>query len=89
MPSPPATSLNPFRVLVRHRNFRIFWTGQTLSLVGTWMQQMASGWLALELTDDPLLVDPRRYLDVGRDAIADEVARLVEVLGGARRPWTL
>jgi MFS family permease len=49
-------SLNPFRVLVRHRNFRIFLTGQTLSLIGTWMQMMAQGWLALELTNSAFLV---------------------------------
>jgi MFS family permease len=49
-------SLNPFRVLLRHRNFRIFWIGQTLSLTGTWMQTMAQGWLALELSDNAFLV---------------------------------
>jgi MFS family permease len=49
-------SLNPFRVLAVHRNFRLFWTGQTLSLIGTWMQTMAQGWLALELTDNAFLV---------------------------------
>ena len=48
--------MNPFRTLVVHRNFRIFWIGQTLSLVGTWMQTMAQGWLALELTDNAFLV---------------------------------
>jgi MFS family permease len=48
--------INPFRTLQRHRNFRIFWFGQTLSLVGTWMQQMAQGWLALELTDSAFMV---------------------------------
>ena len=47
---------NPFRVLLEHRNFRIFWLGQTLSLVGTWMQTMAQGWLALELTNNAFLV---------------------------------
>ncbi|MEK7403194.1 MAG: MFS transporter [Gemmatimonadota bacterium] len=46
---------NPFGVL-RHRNFRLFWFGQTLSLIGTWMQSMAQGWLALELTDNAFLV---------------------------------
>lgn len=46
---------NPFRTL-RHRNFRLFWVGQTLSLIGTWMQTMATGWLALELSDSALLV---------------------------------
>jgi MFS family permease len=49
-------SLNPFGVLQRHRNFRIFWFGQTLSLIGTWMQSMAQGWLALELSDNAFLV---------------------------------
>lgn len=53
----PATqSLNPFRTLVRYRNFRIFWIGQSLSLIGSWMQQVAVGWLALELSNDALLV---------------------------------
>lgn len=48
--------LNPFAVLARHRNFRLFWIGQTLSLIGTWMQSMAQGWLALELTNNAFLV---------------------------------
>jgi len=48
-------ALNPFKVL-RHRNFRLFWFGQTLSLIGTWMQSMAQGWLALELTNNAFLV---------------------------------
>jgi MFS family permease len=37
-----------------HRNFRLFWFGQLVSLVGTWMQQVAQGWLVLELTNDPV-----------------------------------
>jgi MFS family permease len=49
-------SSNPFRVLQQHKNFRLFWFGQTLSLVGSWMQTMAQGWLALELSDSPLVV---------------------------------
>ena len=48
-------SLNPFRVL-RHRNFRLFWWGQTLSLIGTWMQSMAQGWLAFQLSQNAFLV---------------------------------
>jgi hypothetical protein len=39
--APSSKSINPFRVLVTHRNFRLFWIGQTLSLIGTWMQTMA------------------------------------------------
>jgi MFS family permease len=37
-----------------HRNFRLFWFGQLVSLVGTWMQQVAQNWLVLELTNDPI-----------------------------------
>jgi MFS family permease len=50
------TRFNPFRVLITHRNFRAFWIGQTLSLVGSWMQQMAIGWLALELSNSAFVV---------------------------------
>jgi MFS family permease len=32
------------------RNFRIFWLGQCVSLVGTWMQNVGQSWLVLELT---------------------------------------
>ena len=52
----PARSFNPFRVLVVHRNFRLFWFGQTTSLIGTWMQQVSTSWLALELSNDPFVV---------------------------------
>jgi len=38
----------------RHHNFRLFYTGQAVSLVGTWMQQVAQGWLVLEITGDPV-----------------------------------
>jgi MFS family permease len=38
-----------FRSL-RHRNFRLFWSGQLVSLIGTWMQTVAQAWLVLELT---------------------------------------
>ena len=31
----------------RHRNFRLFYAGQLVSLVGTWMQSVAQGWLVL------------------------------------------
>jgi MFS family permease len=33
-----------------HRNFRLYWSGQLISLIGTWMQNIARGWLVLELT---------------------------------------
>lgn len=52
----PERSLNPLRVLVLHRNFRLFWIGQTVSLIGTWMQQVGQGWLALQLSNDAFIV---------------------------------
>ena len=36
-----------------HRNYRLFFVGQAVSLVGTWMQQVAQGWLVLTLSGDP------------------------------------
>ena len=41
---------------LRHRNYRLFLTGQVISTVGTWMQSVAMPWLALELTGSALLV---------------------------------
>ncbi len=38
---------------LRHRNFRLFWFSQLVSLTGTWMHAVAQGWLVLELTDQP------------------------------------
>ncbi len=40
----------------RHRNYRLFFTGQLISLIGTWMQQVAQAWLVLELTGDPFIL---------------------------------
>lgn len=51
----PADPLSPFASL-RHRNFRLFFWGQTTSLVGTWMQSIAQGWLVLQLTDSAFQV---------------------------------
>jgi MFS family permease len=35
---------------LRHRNFRLFWSGQMISLIGTWMQSTGQAWLVLQLT---------------------------------------
>src|SRR5256884_9092287 len=39
-----------------HRNFRLFFLGQSRSLIGTWMQNIAQGWLVLRLTNSPFYV---------------------------------
>ena len=36
---------------LRHRDFRLFWAGNFLSNIGTWMQNIAQGWLVLQLTN--------------------------------------
>jgi MFS family permease len=45
-----------FRSLRRHRNYRIFFAGQLVSLAGTWMQNVALAWLVLELSGSPIAV---------------------------------
>jgi MFS family permease len=58
-PAAPATAFgqwaHSFRAL-RHRNFRLFLTGQIISLVGTWMQNVAEAWLVYRLTHRELLL---------------------------------
>src|SRR5258705_10870943 len=44
-----------FRAL-RHRNYRLYWTGQLISLIGTWMQSVAQGWLMHRLTSSALML---------------------------------
>src|SRR5438105_9153279 len=43
-------------VALRHRNFRLFWFGQLISLIGTWMQTIGQAWLVLELTHSAWLL---------------------------------
>ena len=41
---------------LRHRNYRLFFTGQTVSLVGTWLTRVATSWLIYRLTSSALLL---------------------------------
>lgn len=41
---------------LQHRNFRLFTIGQTTSLIGNWMQQLAMGWLVYRLTNSAFLL---------------------------------
>jgi MFS family permease len=45
-----------FRSLGQHRNYRLFFAGQIVSLAGTWMQNIALAWLVIELSGSPLAV---------------------------------
>ena len=51
--------INGLRLIFRalsHRNYRLFFGGQGVSLIGTWMQQIAMSWLAYRLTNSALLL---------------------------------
>ena len=41
---------------LRHRNFRLFTVGQSVSMIGAWMQQVAMGWLVYRLTNSAFLL---------------------------------
>jgi MFS family permease len=45
-----------FMSVRKHRNYRLFFTGQVISNIGTWMQRVAQAWLVLSLTHSPLAV---------------------------------
>jgi MFS family permease len=65
------------------RNYALYWTGAFLSNVGTWMQNVALGWLVLELTDSPFWVGfvsfaalvPSLFLSLFGGVLADRVER--------------
>lgn len=52
---PDASFLQGFRAL-RHRDFRLYFSGQFVSLIGTWMQSVAQGWLMHRLTSSPFML---------------------------------
>jgi MFS family permease len=51
-----------FASLRRHRNYRLYFAGQVISLSGTWMQQIALAWLVLRLTHSPVAVGILAFL---------------------------
>ena len=54
--APPAKAFSHAWSALRHRNFRLFFAGQTVSLVGTWMSRIATSWLVYRLTGSALLL---------------------------------
>ena len=55
VPSPFQRFSHGWRAL-RHRNFRLFFVGQSISLIGTWMTRVATSWLIYRLTGSALLL---------------------------------
>src|SRR5262245_23209981 len=51
--SAEVASAPPLLGALRHRDFRLFWVGQLVSQIGTWMQSVGQAWLVLELTHSP------------------------------------
>src|SRR5437867_8324955 len=54
--TPPASRLPDGLRAFRHRDFRLYWSGQLVSLVGTWMQSVAQGWLMHRLTHSAFML---------------------------------
>ena len=52
---PPGDLSHAWRAL-RHRNFRLFFGGQSISLIGTWMTRIATSWLVYRLTKSSLML---------------------------------
>src|SRR5437763_924039 len=61
---------------LKHRNFRLFFAGQLISLIGTWMQNTAQGWLVYELTGSKILLGVVA-------AVGSTPMMLFSVLGGS------
>lgn len=57
----PSAPEGPLRAL-RHPNFRLYFFGQAVSLLGTWVQQVALGWLVYRLTGSALLLGTVAFL---------------------------
>ncbi len=69
---------------LRHRNFTLLWAGLIVSNVGTWMQNVANGWIVLQLTNSPLWLGllglsfalPMIFLPLVGGVVADRVNRV-------------
>ncbi|HKY59938.1 MAG TPA: MFS transporter [Gemmatimonadota bacterium] len=55
-PTPPGTRAGEAFAALRHPGFRLFWAGALVSNVGSWMQNVAQGWLVLDLTDSAFML---------------------------------
>jgi MFS family permease len=62
---------------LRHRDFRVYWFGQAVSVTGLWMQTMALSWLVYRLTDSPLYLGLLAVARFGPSLLLSPVAGVV------------
>jgi MFS family permease len=62
---------------LNHRDFRLFWIGQSISSVGSWMQSVGLSWLVLELTNSPIRLGLVSALQFGPVLLLSAVAGVV------------
>jgi MFS family permease len=62
---------------LRHRNYRLYFCGQVVSLLGSWIQQVALGWLAYRLTGSPLLLGSVAFLGQAPQLVGAPLAGIV------------
>jgi MFS family permease len=55
-PKTPESSISHAWRALRHRNFQLFFVGQSISVIGTWMTRLATSWLVYRLTHSALLL---------------------------------
>jgi MFS family permease len=80
---------------LQHRDFRLFYTGFVVSLLGVWMQRVAQSWLVLELTDSAFWVGtvdalgslPVLLFTLHAGVLADRVSRRTMVM--ATQTWAM
>src|SRR5437868_4552052 len=80
----------------RERDYRLFWTTQFISNIGSWMQAIAQGWLVYRLTDSPFLLGfvgfansiPQFFLMLPGGVVADRLDRK-RVVGASQWVQTL
>ena len=62
---------------LRHRNFRLFITGQSISVIGTWMTRVAMAWLVYRLTKSPLMLGAVGFTNLVPNFLLAPVAGVV------------
>jgi MFS family permease len=82
---------------LRHPNYRLYFTGQLISLIGTWMQNVAQGWLVYQLTGSPFYLGlvgfmasiPVLFLSLGAGVLIDRVPRRAVLMATQTTAMTL